>query len=312
MNALPTPHSPLKILYIVGAARSGSTLLTRALNEFSEFFAIGEMHGLHTSLREAVSCGCGAKVDDCPVWRQALDDAGGLDAADRYETGMKRLRSRDAWTLAARPLWRRRTSGLTDFDGLLQRLYGSVATAAAGERPIIIDESKHPIYGLYLAQRPWVDLSFIHLVRDPGDVARSWANAKPDPGRPSGTFLRKHRLQALSEYVRHNLLASIAVRRSGRPVLRVRYEDYVDDPGSVLTSIRSLVGLPAPTGGEASMLQSRGFEAGENHILASNPDKYQRGWIEVRRNDGHPTADHTNVVNRAAVAVTRFLFGYRA
>ena len=62
----------LKILYLLGSSRTGSTLLDNILGEFDGFFSAGEVRFLWRRLLENRRCGCGQPIGQCEVWGPIL------------------------------------------------------------------------------------------------------------------------------------------------------------------------------------------------------------------------------------------------
>ncbi|MBA3432215.1 MAG: hypothetical protein H0U16_12145, partial [Actinobacteria bacterium] len=57
----PATPPPLKVLFIMGWTRSGSTILDNLLGEVEGFFSTGELHYLwRRGLLEGRLCSCGA------------------------------------------------------------------------------------------------------------------------------------------------------------------------------------------------------------------------------------------------------------
>src|SRR6266536_2074426 len=109
-------NPPLKVLYIAGAGRSGSTLLDGVLGQLDGFFAAGELRYLwERGLQESRLCGCGVAVRDCPTWRAVLASAFGpgvdANAAARLQRKATRVRRAPAMILSGR-LGRRRSERL--------------------------------------------------------------------------------------------------------------------------------------------------------------------------------------------------------
>ena len=75
----------VKVLYIAGSGRSGSTILDRILGQLDGFFSVGELCNLwDRGLLAHRKCGCGVPVDQCPTWTGILATGFGrqLDQAD--------------------------------------------------------------------------------------------------------------------------------------------------------------------------------------------------------------------------------------
>ncbi|HDO25996.1 MAG TPA: sulfotransferase, partial [Nitrospirae bacterium] len=68
----------IKVLYIAGMSRSGSTILGNILGEIDGFFNAGELIDIwDRGLASDGKCGCGMKISKCEVWRTVLDKAFG-------------------------------------------------------------------------------------------------------------------------------------------------------------------------------------------------------------------------------------------
>ena len=72
----PNGDPGVKVLYIGGLGRSGSTLLDRMLGQLPGFFSAGEIRDLwQRGLRENALCGCGAPFKECEVWTRVGKEA---------------------------------------------------------------------------------------------------------------------------------------------------------------------------------------------------------------------------------------------
>src|SRR3712207_7778115 len=87
---------PVKVLYVVGLGRSGSTILSNSLGQIAGYFSAGELNFIwrHNVLENRL-CGCGRPFRECPVWTRVMDEAfGGVDGVDRSEEHTSELQSR--------------------------------------------------------------------------------------------------------------------------------------------------------------------------------------------------------------------------
>src|SRR5687768_409663 len=66
----------VKVLFILGWARSGSTLLDQILGTEEGFFSTGELRWIWLrGLVQQRNCGCGRRVVECPFWTAVLERA---------------------------------------------------------------------------------------------------------------------------------------------------------------------------------------------------------------------------------------------
>ena len=62
----------IKILYITGTGRSGSTLLNRLLDLHPRIFGVGEIFHLDAYYMHNDLCSCGQPVRECPIWSRVV------------------------------------------------------------------------------------------------------------------------------------------------------------------------------------------------------------------------------------------------
>src|SRR5690349_2184383 len=76
----PSSGERIPVLFIAGAARSGSTLLDRVIGMHEGFCSSGELTFIwQRSYRENQLCGCGVPFHECEFWREVSDTAFGLE-----------------------------------------------------------------------------------------------------------------------------------------------------------------------------------------------------------------------------------------
>lgn len=271
----------IKVLYIVGWGRSGSTILDNVLGQLDGFFSVGELNYLwERNLIENRSCGCGNLFRACGVWQGIFDRAyGGMDCVDARE--MLRLRDRGARTrhlpLMLAPLGKSLTRAR--LDGYLEslgRLYRGIQEET-GSR-VIVDSSKLPSYGYVLDMVPGVDLYVVHLVRDSRAVAYSWLRKKFQPDTES--FLERHSVfESPVVWSVWNSVSEVFWRQSPERYLRLRYEDFVDQPQE---AIGRILGLVRENVTQLPFTEGREVELGVNHTVAGNPSRFETGRVELR------------------------------
>ena len=76
----------VKVLYIAGWGRSGTTLLDNLLGQIEGFTSTGELHNLwQRGLIDGRDCGCGLRLTDCPFWQEVL--TAGFGGVERVDPG---------------------------------------------------------------------------------------------------------------------------------------------------------------------------------------------------------------------------------
>lgn len=161
----------LKVLYVAGNGRSGSTLLDVILGQVPGFFPVGEVRNVWDyGFVENRPCGCGRPVPDCHVWSRVRETE---FSGDRAVDPAQVARWREAFAqtkhlapiLLRRASYVRRSPEIRRYLDVLERLYHAIARETSSR--VVIDSSKWPTYGFLLDQIPSLDVHYLHLVRDP-------------------------------------------------------------------------------------------------------------------------------------------------
>ena len=280
------PDGRIRVLYVAGFGRSGSTLLGNVLGQTDGFVSVGEIRNiwLHGLIQNKI-CGCGAPFDECEMWQSVLSEAfGGTDGVDPENM----IHLRESWgrtmhipLMLASPTRRLIRERLAEYLHNLERLYRAVQTVT-GSR-IIVDTSKFPSYGFTVGMVPSVDLYVVHLVRDPRAVAYSWLRKKlqPDPETPE-YILRDSPTRSSLRWTARNLGTELLWRRSPKRYLMLRYEDFIAEPRKTIGRVLELVReetAPLPHVAEHEV------ELGANHNIWGNPNRFQTGLVRLRPDD---------------------------
>jgi hypothetical protein len=273
----------VKVLYVVGLGRSGSTILSNSLGQIPGFFSGGELNFIwrHNVLENRL-CGCGRPFRECPVWTRVMDQAfGGMDGVD--PRAMMRLQNLGTRTRHIPMMLTRggRRSLAQRLEKLLiayGRLYEAIG-AVTGSR-VIVDSSKEPAHGFAMSMVPGVDFYALHLLRDPRAAAYSWSKKKPQPDTDTRDFMvRFSPAKSSALWDSWNASAEALWRRVPDRYLRLRYEDFVADPRECFEKILALVGEPdagPPLVGE------REVKLGVSHTVSGNPNRFETGAVELR------------------------------
>jgi hypothetical protein len=279
----------IKVLYVAGEGRSGSTLLGRMLGELPGFLMCGETKVLWTQNRNmgdtSNACACQTPLDDCVLWGSVLDEMDmGADAREEISASsyafFKRSRLKSLLEIlrpgsAITPDIRLRTK--------LVQLYRYLANESGTN--VIVDTSKTPALALLLLQLEEIDLRVIHLVRDSRGVAFSWTKKimRTDVGRNQVRMRRAHPLLSV---LRWNLTQYLVPRLRDRdcPVLLVRYEDMIAAPRESLINILRFADEQS-TSKELNFVTDERVCLQAGHSLMGNPNRIRQGWVQLRKDD---------------------------
>jgi hypothetical protein len=246
--AAPRP----RVIYIMGAGRSGSTILGVTLGNCERVFYAGELDAWLTRSGEPL-------VEDperVRFWgevRRGVDGAPALfgrRAQQAIERSLSVFRvNRWAERRRLRPPYRR----------VAQSLYGEVARAAG--TPLIVDSSHYPLRARELQAVQGIDLFLLYLMRDPQSVVASF-NRK-DVAQYTKSTLTTNVYLWLT-----NLLAMwVFSRQPSERRVFVRYEDFVADPGAIVTDILRRAGVAVSLPDFASLRTGVAFQG--NRLIGS-------------------------------------------
>lgn len=262
----------IRVLYVTGAGRSGSTVLDTVLGNHPDAASVGELcNAGRTWADPGEYCACGVLAGECSFWRQVRHQWQAarrpITTAPDWQALQSRFeRLRWAPYLFAQRLLRSEAFG--EYADGVRTLYEAIARVS-GKR-VIVDSSKSPLRAQALTRVPGIDLRLIHLVRDGRGVAWSLMKAYRED---SGTEIHKD-VQARPLWHTAlmwrvtNRLAEIALENVPQEKrMRLRYEDFVEAPCEALTRIERVTGLEYRA---VATAVARGDHLNIGHVIAGN------------------------------------------
>lgn len=219
---IPTVCDRPKIIYVMGAGRSGSTILGVALGNCTGVFYAGELdawlrrHGVShfhgearaqfwENVRQEVTCD--AQLFGDSAWRTIEHSA----AALRFSEWGTRRRLRGRYRVLA------------------QKLYCAIAQVS--EASHIVDTSHYPLRARELQALDGIDFYLIYLVRRPERVMASFS--RDDVDQPTLSPL----VANLYLYLTHALAIMVFLRQPRERRFLLRYEDFASDPEGTVDTL---------------------------------------------------------------------------
>ena len=278
----------VRVLAIVGAGRSGSTMIGNILGSVDGACCLGEIRYVwERGLQDDRLCGCGESFHRCPIWRAILAVAG----CDREAMDFDRLIAAAADGTRIRHVPRllagQRLGGMTRTGSeahreRLSRLYQAIPTVTGCS--LVVDTSKLPTYTHIVGELDGIDLSVVHLVRDPRATAYSWGRRKPlADGARAATMERQSPARSAMLWNVWNITARQLWQGSPDRYLRLDYEEFALRPQECIDRILRFAGHDADTA--RIFRDSRTVALGVNHTVAGNPDRLRRGDVKLRLDD---------------------------
>lgn len=270
----------LKILYITGWDRSGSTLLDNMLGQVDHFAPTGELRYVwDIGLQQNRLCSCGTAFRDCTFWQEVFREAfGGFDRVEPDEM----LKLRDEYDRARFVLLRRstRSRGVETYRSALVKIYRAISSVSGAS--VIIDSSKTPSQAYILQGCPEIELHLVHLIRDPRAIAYSWLRKKPIRDIEGEYMAQFSPARSSLWFNAHQTATELLKRTHAGGYLRVRYEDLITAPRATLTLILALVGRRET---ELRFVHDGAVSMRAVHGILGNPNRFDRGLVKLRIDD---------------------------
>jgi len=261
--------TPHRVVILLGTNYCGSHLLSHLLSAHSQALGVGEIHR----------------------YQQLIDDGGSAPVVSEYNSS---------------PLF----SGL---DALpVNTWHQTVATryaqASGIADPVIIDNSKKVRWVKRLADAQGLQISLVHLIRDPRALVLRWLNtydsdkrrrrqrmrvAKRVPARAAQILAGDWTTVFIYKWLRENRQIQRFMAKQPYPHAMVTYHDMVFDTSAMLTQLMPKLGLEY----EAGQLQF-----GQGNTLGTTKTAHAQA---VQQSEIRPDLKwHTQLHPSAAAAVT--------
>ena len=266
------------ILFIGGAGRSGSTLLECMLDRLPGVVAAGEVtHLWDRGMRDDQLCGCGRPFSACPFWADVMRAAFGKNPP-ATAAELVRLRRR-ALSTARWPFARQHRDR---YLSLLGSLYRAIADVSGAR--VVVDSSKYPPEAFlirHLARREFT-VRFVQLIREPNAVVFSWQRKRLRPEIHDRTeyMPRYPWWKTTAAWMVYNGLFDLLGRTEPGSVVRVRYDELVEDPDAVVRRIAGHVDIDP---GGLEFIADGQVTLEPNHTVSGNPGRFRTGVVPLAR-----------------------------
>lgn len=262
-------NEKVRLVYLLAASHSGSTLLAMLLGSHPEICTVGEIKMTSLGDIDRYRCSCGSLIKQCPFWngiRRDMADLGfafditnpGTDirteASPFVLTLLRPLHRgpllemlRDI-ALGFSPSWRQAISQISTRNLALMRC----VIGRTGKK-VVVDSSKIGLRLKYLLKNPGIDIKIIRLVRDGRGVALTYVDPAKfadanSPNLRAGGMGGKRTGKVLSmaeashEWLRSNEEADALLDGLDKSLFTViRYEDLCRNPEKTLNYLFNFI-----------------------------------------------------------------------
>ena len=214
-------NNRISLIYLLGAGRSGTTLLAIVLNNHQDIKAIGEMHQFVEHLKDHKQCSCGELLQSCPFWNDIINDLGwdpnelanileDIERKEEHKNILKLLLSKKADE---------------EYLKTQTKIFGAIHKRAPSMT--LLDSSKYIARYLLLKRSDKLDLKGVYVIRDVRGVINSFSKEVQTKRGPLSTIFY---------YMLVNFFGQI-VSWLDKDIIKVKYEDLIEDPMNILNQI---------------------------------------------------------------------------
>lgn len=275
----------IKVIYILGSSRSGSTIIDTILGNHESIESVGElMNALFVWNNNIEFCACGKKVQQCNFWKMVLDiflkhskSSEPIQSFLSLQNSFERYRRFPSIYFA-----RKLSNKFLSYSSEVESLYRSISKASG--KSIIVDSSKNPVRALSLCHMNNIDLYLIHLIRDGRGVVCSLKKSyhKNIQKGIQQDLKSKNTLTSSINWVITNYLADLTLNKfPSIHQMKLRYEDFIINPTLSLKHISSFVDIDF-TELISTIEQNRYFSFG--HTISGNRIR-MKGKIKLQQSE---------------------------
>ncbi|MEM9888971.1 MAG: sulfotransferase [Bacteroidota bacterium] len=278
-----------KILLITGSGRSGSTLLSKLLNEIEGSFNVNELVFTHLNgVERDYPCNTGDKFSESPIWQKIMAQYGEKNKLDLLKYQPHRIpNTRKLVRAQLSPFYQTdeaSNSYFKDYQQAIKDLYHAIFEAT--NATMIIDSSKIAPFVNVVTQMEEFDIYVLHLVRDPRAVAYSWQKTikRQDVDASTNLFMEKRTPTRSSiRWQLVNIFAASLKEKSNLKYHYLKYEDFARNPAYHLAEILRFLGKsPEEISVKDNQIHLKAIDYG----IWGNPNvRQQKDIVKVRYDD---------------------------
>jgi hypothetical protein len=274
----------VKVIFIGGAGRSGSTLLDRILGQIDGFCSLGEMYHIwQRSFIQNQLCGCGTSFNSCSFWQAIVQEAFVRGQSEdgnallRLQRSVARLRNMPSLLFHSMRS-KSFSSHLSHYVSILERFYKAIAKISGCS--VLVDSSKLPPHGLVLSEIPGIDLYVLHLVRDSRAVAYSWQRKKlrPEIYWKESYMPRMGLLKGTYEWLLCNFLTELLSKRAHQYKI-LSYEEFTKSPRKKVDEVVKWLGMEVQAD---FFIDEWTVDLGIDHTVSGNPVRFTHGPVKIK------------------------------
>ncbi len=269
----------IKVLYVGGIGRNGSTILGNILGSISGFIHIGElMYFFDRGILENWECGCGTLFNNCPFWQKIVTSLNMPKNEAQKMVFLKENGLRSRHLFLSEKERKKKLEYMSEYLICLEKIYSIIRDNTGCDW--IIDSSKFPSHAYFLSQIENIDLYILHLVRDPKSIAYSWWKRPKKLGSQMQKVMpRIHPIRTALVWLEWNYLFQKIWGKSSKYMF-VRFEDFTQKPLAVLRNILQWLQVSSKVL-NSLFINENEVRVSVQHTVSGNPVRFNKGSIKI-------------------------------
>jgi hypothetical protein len=280
-----SPGVKPKVIFVMGAGHSGSTILGVTLGNCEDVIYAGELDNWLVRSGVAVLGG----TERTSFWESVLMNVPGAPALFGYDCELYLERSSAILRFNARETRRRLRER---YRPVTAGLYRAIARVSGSTH--VVDSAHFPLRARELQQLEEIELHIILLLRDPEAVVASYIRFVNRNERAQRLF--RVLLTNAEMWLTYLLSIFVFLRQPRAQRMLLRHEDFLADPAGVLRDILDRVGSPAPIPDLSAL--STGVPIQANRLIRSDVVA-----LKIGHSERHPRSRLTAWLQRPLASV---------
>jgi hypothetical protein len=279
-----------KIIYIVGAQNSGSTMLEAMLSDVVGSKGLGEV-GAIFSANSHDMCVCKAETlscADCSLIAPLVRDKKNIETLSiiKKEKGFLSLLSNKSA--------RKRYAAVSD------EIFGKLLV----DREILFDSSKNVSRALALGLESQYEIYFVHLIRD----GRGYVKSRNNPARLERTGESRSIFKNIVKWFIKNISATLVLKYMRARHIEIKYEELMNDTSAELMRIADFANIDV--GGVVEKIEGRESFKRTHVYEAPRRVDYSEVKIEPSRVSSQRYTKWENLIYILSGGVVGLCWGY--
>ncbi|MEH6704808.1 MAG: sulfotransferase [Galbibacter orientalis] len=211
----------LKLVYLLGAGRSGTTIMATILGGHPEIETVGELHQFLDHIVEGKNCSCEESLKTCSFWKAVLNNL--KLSKDTFSNQQQISNALEQHRNIPSLLFRSKPN--KEYLEIHEAIFEAIKNNT--KKTTLLDSSKYISRYLLLKRSAKISVKGIYVVRDVRGVINSFQKKVQTSRSPFSTILYYSLVNLIGQWVCW----------TDKNVMKVKYEDFIEHPEETLNQI---------------------------------------------------------------------------